>query len=105
VGFAPRDEASEEVAVQRPKFTSEFRNEAVRLVLDTGRPIAEVAPGHGPSKKGRAAPAVVVGARELGDDVAAGLALDDADLRFLWSRMSGLNRRPTAYKAVALPLS
>ena len=28
---------------QRRKFTPEFRNEAVRLVLDTGRPVAEVA--------------------------------------------------------------
>ena len=30
-------------ASQRRKFTPEFRNEAVRLVLDTGRPIAQVA--------------------------------------------------------------
>ena len=28
---------------QRRKFTPEFRNEAVRLVIDSGRPIAEVA--------------------------------------------------------------
>ena len=30
-------------AGQRRKFTPEFKNEVVRLVLDTGRPVAEVA--------------------------------------------------------------
>ena len=43
MGFAPRDEESEVAAGQRRKFTPEFRIEAVRLVLDTGRPVAEVA--------------------------------------------------------------
>ena len=44
MGFTPREEESEVAAgQQRRKFTPEFRNEAVRLVLDTGRPIAEVA--------------------------------------------------------------
>jgi transposase-like protein len=28
---------------QRRKFTPEFKNEAVRLVIDSGRPVAEVA--------------------------------------------------------------
>src|SRR5215469_5753879 len=28
-----------------------------------------------------------------------------SELQFGWCRVSGLNRRPTAYKAVALPLS
>lgn len=30
----------------RRKFTSEFKDEAVRLVNDSGRPIAEVGPRH-----------------------------------------------------------
>jgi len=43
LGFTARDEESEVVASQRRKFTPEFRAEAVKLVLDTGRPIAQVA--------------------------------------------------------------
>ena len=40
----PRVEESEVAAgQQRRKFTPEFRNEAVRLVIDSGRPVAEVA--------------------------------------------------------------
>jgi transposase len=47
VGFTPRDEESEVAAGQRRKLTSDFRNEAVKLALETGRPIAEVARGIG----------------------------------------------------------
>jgi transposase len=43
VGFVARDEESEVTAGQRRKFTPEFKNEAVRLVIDSGRPMAEVA--------------------------------------------------------------
>ena len=43
MGFTARDQESEVAASQRRKFTPEFRAEAVRLVLDTGRPIAQVA--------------------------------------------------------------
>jgi len=43
VGVTARDEESEVAAGQRRKFTPEFRHEAVRLVLDTGRPVAQVA--------------------------------------------------------------
>ena len=44
MGVMPRDEESEvATGQQRRKFTPEFRDEAVRLVLDTGRPVAEVA--------------------------------------------------------------
>ena len=44
MGFTARDQESEVAASQRRKFTPEFRAEAaVRLVLDSGRPIAQVA--------------------------------------------------------------
>ena len=43
MGFTVRDQESEVASRERRKFTPEFRAEAVRLVLDTGRPIAQVA--------------------------------------------------------------
>lgn len=43
VDFTARDQESEVAVSQRWKFTPEFRAEEVRLVLDTGRPIAQLA--------------------------------------------------------------
>jgi len=43
VGFTVRDQESEVGARQLRKFTPEFRAAAVTLVLDTDRPVAQVA--------------------------------------------------------------